>query len=320
MRLSLDAAASMINSGRVVAVPTETVYGLAASLRHVEAIHEIFAIKGRPQDNPLIVHIASKDEVELFAKELPQGFDQLADAFWPGPLTLVVPIVPSSIPSAARAGLSTAGFRIPSHPLARKLIALTGPLVMPSANISGRPSATSSEHVEADFGADFPVLDGGKCTQGLESTILYWDSGKWVIVRLGALPADKFVAVLGYAPANALSMSRSKAANDVKPLCPGQMYRHYAPRAKLYLSKTFSSFPDRPVIGFRGRRYPKGAAVYMLGSVESPGEVAENLYSVLRMLDDDGVQEAWVDIDLPQDGLWMTIRERLLKASSDQAI
>ena len=311
MRLSLETAASLLKQGQVVAVPTETVYGLAASIDHVSAIRDIFKLKGRPQDNPLIVHVASIGDVEKMAEEVPSDFYLLAKAFWPGPLTLILPVKLDAVPEVARAGLSTAGFRVPSHKTTRALLELTGPLVMPSANISGRPSATSFQHVEADFGEEFPVLDGGQCHQGVESTILHWGHDGWVVVRLGAIPVEAFTEVLGYIP----EVSSGGADRVKRPLCPGQKYRHYAPKAALHLTKTFPDEMKGVVLGYDNREYPEGCNVFSLGRVGDPEGVASGLYAIMRRLDEEGVAEAWVDVDIPSTGLWRTILERLKKAS-----
>jgi L-threonylcarbamoyladenylate synthase len=179
---------------------------------------------------------------------------------------------------------------------------------MPSANISGKPSATSASHVETDFGADFPVLDGGQCPHGLESTILYWEGTQWVLVRLGAIPPELFVEVLGYLPEARLEAGSA-------PLSPGQKYRHYAPRASLHLVDSFDDNDEGVVVGFNGRRYPPRCKLYLLGDISMPEEVAANLYAVLRQLDDDGIAEASIDFNLPNNGLWKTIKERIKKAS-----
>lgn len=303
MRESLEAIADRLNRGEVAAVPTETVYGLAASLRFPSAIDEVFRLKKRPANNPLIIHVADPKDVQAYASApLPES---LVEAFWPGPLTMVLPIDPNTIAEKARAGLFTAAFRMPAHPLTRALIKLTGPLVMPSANLSGRPSGTTAAHVEEDFGLDFPVLDGGSCTQGVESTILYYDSTEWKIIRQGAIPQEAFFPILGYLPVIELPKD--------KPLCPGQLYRHYAPKATLSLTKILP--PSCTLIGYSDRIYPS-SKVYSLGPSDKPETIAQHLYDVLRQLDQDGVQEAYVDIDLPQDGLYRTIIERLKKASS----
>lgn len=306
MRISLEKAHQLLLSGHVVAVPTETVYGLAASIDRPGAIDKIFALKGRPADNPLIVHLANKEQISNYASAFPEGFFELADHFWPGPMTVVLPANKEMVPNQARAGLPTVAFRIPQHSLALALMEWVGPLVMPSANLSGKPSSTCKEHVEADFGSHFPVLDGGTCGHGLESTILVHKNGKWCIGRLGAIPPKAFAQVLGYTPVSLIEKS--------KPVCPGQFHKHYSPKAQLHLT-------DDPygcsgvVVGFQDRSYPKASKVFNWGKLSQPQTVAENLYKVLRQLDQEGISEAWVDMDFPPEGLWLTIGERLSRAS-----
>ena len=312
MIITLLQAAKLLNSGQVVAIPTETVYGLAASLDHPEAIARIFTLKGRKQNNPLIIHVSSVEEIIHLTKFLPKSFELLLNALWPGPLTLVMPIIEEKIPSIVRANLSTAGFRIPNHPLTRELLKLTGPLVMPSANLSGKPSATSPKHVSLDFGKDLPVLDGGICSIGLESTILYWTNEKWSLIRSGAYSQEDFLSVLGYLP----QMETEINKETKQPLCPGQLYRHYAPKAKLILNKKIPNEGVEAIVGFTNRIYRKNCRLFYLGTSYQADEVAKNLYSILRSLDDQGIVEAFVDMDFPDTGLWVTIRERLHKASS----
>lgn len=306
MRVSVQQAHQLLTSGKVVGVPTETVYGLAASLTQPDAIARIFSLKNRPANNPLIIHLSSYQDMLAYVREVPEGIDRLAEMFWPGPMTLVVPVLVEKVPSIVRAELSTAAFRVPSHSLTRELLAMSGPLVMPSANLSGRPSSTSAEHVEEDFGVDFPVLDGGECQRGVESTILIFREAKWAIIRLGALSPEDFEEVLGYAPV-VVAKEEGKA-----PLCPGQLYRHYAPRAKLLLGGKPSK--SGCVVGFSDREY-LCEKVYFLGISRDPTVAAQRLYGVLRQLDADGVVKAWVDMDFPNEGLWLTLRERLYKAA-----
>lgn len=308
MRISLSQASDLINAGQVIAVPTETVYGLAASLKFPTAIDQIFKLKGRPTNNPLIVHAANAYQVSKYLKSQPEDFVALAKAFWPGPLTLVLPVKESDIPYQARAGLPTAAFRVPNHSLALALLEWVGPLVMPSANLSGSPSSTHYEHVEADFGTEFPVLDGGACGHGVESTILYFVDGQWQIARLGAIPAEAFEMVLGYKPEVYVNMC------DSKPLCPGQLYRHYAPKTKLRLSHALQSY-DGVVVGFSDRHYLGAHKVYCLGPSKQPEVVAENLYATLRQLDIDKIESVIVDMDFPEENLWVTIGERLRRAA-----
>ena len=310
MQIDLEQAVHALKEGGVIAVPTETVYGLAASMHSHGAIGKIFDLKGRPLSNPLIIHCATSDQIVEFVSELPPQFNELAHAFWPGPMTLVLPIRSRLVPSIVRAHLETAGFRIPRHSMARELLQLTGPLVMPSANLSGRPSSTSRKHVEEDFGTQFPVLDGGLCEKGLESTILGRNDGKWVIYRLGALSAGDFESVLGYCPSVINEMPSEK------PLCPGQLFRHYSPKARLILGDSTFIEEATCILGFSERKYPEGKQVLILGSLNDPEEVAGNLYSQLRMLDEKEVAVAWVDTYFPREGLWITIAERLERAAS----
>lgn len=308
MIVSVQQAAALLHSGEVVAVPTETVYGLAASIRHPEGVAKIFSLKNRPQDNPLIVHLAASDDLHKYTTQLPRGATELAKKFWPGPLTLVLEANTVAIDAAIRANLPTAAFRVPQHPKALALLTLTGPLVMPSANLSGSPSATSPTHVAADFGEDLPILDGGTCSQGVESTILAFREERWHIARLGAIPPEAFQQILGYKP--------ELFTTQNKPICPGQMYRHYAPRATLLLSDQIPPGTKGVVIGFSDRLYPPECNVIPLGNSKKPEEAAARLYQVLRDLDCNDVQEAVVDFDMPDTGLWLTIKERLKKAAS----
>jgi len=308
MHVSLDEACELLKKGRVIAAPTETVYGLAASLNQQDAIAEVFSIKGRPSHNPLIIHLSSACELSDYVQDISQDCLHLSTNFWPGPLTMILPAKLDRIPDIVRAGLSTAAFRVPSHPLARKLLADVGPLVMPSANLSGRPSSTSPEHVESDFGSGFPILNGGKCSSGVESTILMWKE-RWRIIRLGALSPEDFLPVLGYLPEIAIY-------NEQKvPLCPGQLLRHYAPKASLKLVEDFSSITSGVILGFSDRDYPSHCRLISFGTLTNPATVAQCLYKVLRQLDEEKIGHALVDINVPSEGLWLTLKERLVKAA-----
>lgn len=306
MRITIEEASHLLNQGQVVALPTETVYGLAASLKHPEAISDIYKLKGRPSNNPLIVHVSSISQIYEFTSSLPPHFEELGQAFWPGPLTLVIPIKSETIPQNARANLTTSGFRIPAQKQTCQIIDNVGPLVMPSANLSGKPSGTNPNHIETDFGLSLPVVDGGSSECGVESTILCYHQNRWEIIRLGAIPAEAFTKILGYQPV-------FKEKTSEKPLCPGQMYRHYAPQAKMHLSDQIPTNYSGPILGFKERNYL--TSKIELGSLASPESVAENLYAILRKLDDDKIQEVLVDMDFPQTGLWLTIAERLRKAA-----
>lgn len=302
VNIPLEVAIRLLKEGKVVAVPTETVYGLAGSLQRPEALEAIFALKGRPAGNPLIVHVSDFATALPLVANVPRTFHQLADAFWPGPLTLVVPADLTAIPSVVRAGLPTVGVRAPRHPLLQAVLREVGPLAAPSANRSGRPSAVTAEQVAADFGETLPILDGGPCGCGVESTILIDQEGTWGIGRLGAITAEELKGVLGYSP---------EIINSREPICPGHLFCHYAPEAKLL----WGIQPAEAIIGFEERAYGKEYRFFSLGSLADPAGVAHNLYTTLRQLDTAGVASACVDADFPDAGLWITIGERLRRAA-----
>jgi L-threonylcarbamoyladenylate synthase len=309
MRCCLETTCRKLKQGEVVALPTETVYGLAASLQHPEAINQIFILKGRPKDNPLIVHGASFSQLEHYCEEIPSSLKVLTETFWPGPLTIVLKAKSKLLPTNVTAGLQTVALRVPKHPLTLKVLEDVGPLVMPSANLSGKPSATRVEHVEMDFGIDFPILDGEKCSLGIESTVVIHKNGKWQVVRMGSISFEELQQILGY---KTKLFSQQK---DQPPISPGQKYRHYAPSAILILDQAISPESIGVVLGFKDRKYPTNCRFFELGYSFDAGEVSKNLYHVLRRLDDELVDKVWVDMNFPQAGLWLTIAERLIKAS-----
>lgn len=234
-------AAELLRAGEVVAFPTETVYGLGADAFNPEAISKVFAVKGRPADNPLIVHVASIEQIGLCARMNRRG-QLLAEARMPGPLTLVLPSNPA-IPVIARAGLPTVAVRIPAHAVALELIALAGPLVAPSANLSGRPSPTTARHVLDDLGGRIAgVLDAGACTVGIESTVVDVSGDRVVMLRPGTITLDEIEAILGE-PVTIDTGARVKHS-------PGTRYRHYAPTIPVRLV-IGTEFPAAPAEGRR---------------------------------------------------------------------
>ncbi len=306
MLITSEEAISKLKAGDVVALPTETVYGLAASISHPDAIKKIYALKGRPSNNPLIVHLASAEQLHHYTTTLPPQTEALIEQFWPGPLSIVLNA--HGVPEEATGGLTTVAFRVPALPITRTIIAATGPLVMPSANLSGKPSGTSPHDLFDDFGDALPVIDGGVRPGGIESTVIHYIDSEWKIIRLGAISAEQLAKVLGYLPPFATT-------TEEQPTCPGQLYRHYAPHAHLRLQKSFSD--ERGVlIGFSDRHYPVTLELISLGSTETPYTVGENLYSTLRECDRRGLKEVWVDFNLPDGGLWETLKERIIKAAA----
>lgn len=315
MRISVSKAKTLLEKSHPVAIPTETVWGLSAPLQDEKAIERIFTLKGRPRENPLIIHISDFDELYTYAIEpLPPHTTHLAKAFWPGPMTLVIPCKTDLVPSIARAGLQTAGFRVPRSAITRKLLQHTGPLVAPSANVSGRPSATEIQHVEEDFGSDFPCLETDeKCECGIESTILVYIDQKWQVGRLGALSLKEIAQCIGYIP--------KKVHSHEKPLCPGQKFRHYAPKAHLTLSRSCwqSEWGKKfgAIIGFDDRTYEGAHIQLSLGSSDKPKSAEQALYRALRTLDDLKIERAWIDCSIPYTAEWEPLLDRLEKASSN---
>lgn len=191
----IQKAAQLLKDGKLVAFPTETVYGLGASVFNPEALKKVFQAKGRPADNPLIAHICSIEELQLLAEEIPEDAMKLAKAFFPGPLTIVLP-AKKTIPREATGGLETIAIRMPNHPIALQLLKLSGPLCAPSANLSGRPSPTNAYHVMEDLdGKIAAVLDGGQCTVGIESTVIRISPSP-MILRPGMITAEQIEEVL----------------------------------------------------------------------------------------------------------------------------
>lgn len=221
----LEKYAELLKAGEVVAFPTETVYGLGASAWNPEAVMKVFSLKGRPADNPLIVHVSSFLMLEDFATEIPDKAKKLIDAFWPGPLTLVFKKKPKVL-DVITGGMDTVAVRMPDHELALSLISQAGPLVAPSANKSGKPSPTRPEHVLHDFGDDFPVVRGGECRIGLESTVIDVTSTPFQIYRPGYISKVEIESVIK----SHVSIYQKKP-DDRTPRSPGMKYTHYSPNA-----------------------------------------------------------------------------------------
>ena len=267
-------AAQLLRMGQLVAMPTETVYGLAGDARNADAVAAIFAAKGRPAHNPLIVHLDRLAAADSIA-DLPDPARTLAQAFWPGALTLVAALrAGHGLADAVTAGLPTVALRVPAHPVARALLAaFGGPVAAPSANPSGRISPTHAAHVMAGLaGRIAAVLDGGPCPVGVESTILGFEGNEAVLLREGGVSAEDIAAVLGRAP---------KARTDTKITAPGQMLSHYAPKARVRLN-AMDPQPGEVWIGF-GPNCP--SAALSLSPSGDLVEAATNLFASLHQAD-----------------------------------
>lgn len=232
-QLNYTHAVDILNSGDVVAFPTETVYGLGAIATDDKAVKKIFEAKGRPSDNPLIVHIGTKEEVELYIEEIPEVAKKCMDLFWPGPLTLVMNVKSNVLAKSVTAGLHTVGIRMPDHPVALQLLQqLKKPLAAPSANRSGKPSPTEAIHVEEDLQGHIPyILDGGSTGIGFESTVLDVTHEPPVILRPGGITKEMLEEAIG----PVIQPSKVEQNMESTPKAPGMKYTHYAPNAPVFL-------------------------------------------------------------------------------------
>lgn len=297
-------AARLLAAGETVAIPTETVYGLAADATNGEAVARIYAAKGRPSFNPLIVHVLDLAAALRIADFQPEAL-ALAQAFWPGALTLVLPLRPDAgIASLVTAGLPTIALRVPAHPTAQAVLAATGPLAAPSANASGRISPTSAEHVlDPEGGLDgriAAVLDAGPCAVGVESTIVGWPGGTATLLRPGGIPAEAIAAALGTPLAH-------HAGDPAAPSAPGQLTSHYAPKSALRLDATDPQ-PNETHLAFGA---PGPLSLSPTGDLT---EAAARLFDLLRRADAQGRPISVAPI--PDRGLGAAINDRLRRAAA----
>lgn len=314
----IAAAAAHLAQGELVAFPTETVYGLGARADDDAAVARIFAAKGRPSDHPLIVHVAEPESALRFAATISPVAARLIDAFWPGPLTLIVPRRPG-VATAAAAGQASIGLRLPSHPLARALLAEAARqgvpgVAGPSANRFGRVSPTSAAHVVGEFGSALWVLDGGPCEVGIESAIVDCTREQPALLRPGQLGRAQIEAVLGQPLA---------APDAASPRAPGTLASHYAPAAPVRLWAS-AALRERlaqapPAGGGQGvgvySRLPAGQAWVHRPMPDDAAAAARDLFGVLRDLDVAGVASIWVEAP-PADAAWDGVRDRLQRAAA----
>jgi len=307
----IEEAAGLLRDGKLVAFPTETVYGLGADATQGRAVAAIYEAKGRPRFNPLIAHVADIADAEAIA-ELSGTARRLAEAFWPGPLTLVLPHRPGSpIASLVTAGLDTIAVRIPSHPTAQRLLRATGrPVAAPSANRSGHVSATTAAHVAADLGARVAmILDDGPTAHGIESTILDLTArDEPVLLRPGAVTAEAIADVTGRVP-----LRRGHSSND-RPSSPGQLESHYAPALSVRLAAA-SPREGEAFLAFGPYAPTYDGPLLNLSPRGDLAEAAANLFAALRRLDRSGAKGLAV-MPIPEHGLGVAINDRLRRAAA----
>lgn len=325
---SIKLAADLLRKGQVVAFPTETVYGLGAHALDAQAVAGIFDAKGRPADNPLIVHVRGKEEAAALCHWSDRA-EALALAFWPGPLTLILPRR-GMVPDIVTAGLDTVGLRAPSHPVAQALLSAAGlPIAAPSANRSGKPSPTTAQHVLEDLEGRIPmILDGGSSDLGLESTVLDLTGPVPLILRPGAVTPEQVAMVLGACDVSPLVMRQLQPGETAAS--PGLRHRHYAPQARLslvtgedkavadFINRQLAQEPNAHVMALSDhlvlyppqRRHDMGRDAF---------EAAHRLFYLLRGFDELGVGRVYSET-LPADGLGLAVMNRLARAAQFDVI
>ena len=332
----LEEACRILRKGGLVAFPTETVYGLGGDAMHPEASAKIYAAKGRPSDNPLIVHIADMDALEDIAQSVPEAAVKLADHFWPGPLTMIFP-KKEAVPKSTTGGLETVAVRMPSHPVARALIRESGVYIAaPSANTSGRPSPTKAEHVKEDLdGRIDMILDGGAVGIGLESTIVDLSTGVPTILRPGYITGEMLEDVLGEVQVDPAILSQKMNPNIVAK-APGMKYRHYAPKGQMTIIEGDTGKVVDEINRLVKEKTDEGCSVAVIateetkdayacanvrsvGSRATEGSIAAGLYDILREMDHIGAEYIYAE-SFEKDTLGKAIMNRMLKAAAYHVI
>lgn len=329
---SLKKPAEILRQGGLVAFPTETVYGLGANALSEEAAGKIYAAKGRPSDNPLIVHIADFEALPPLVSAIPEAGKKLMEAFWPGPLTLIFP-KSSLVPGTTTGGLDTVAVRMPADKTARALIRLSGvPVAAPSANTSGRPSPTTADHVWQDMNGRIEmIVDGGPVGIGVESTIIDVSGEEPMILRPGAVTQEMAFQVLGRRIRLDPAITEGPVKEDIRPKAPGMKYKHYAPKAELTLVEGEERLVALTINRLVKERLSEGFSAGIICTDETMGEypagmvksiglrkkeetIAHNLYGVLRDFDDQGVDYIYSE-SFSRDHLGQAIMNRLIKAA-----
>lgn len=317
---SAEKAALILKSGGIVAIPTETVYGLAANALDENAVRSIFVAKGRPQDNPLIVHISNFDMIKPLVTEIPELAKRLAERFWAGPLTMIFDKT-ALVPEATSGGLSTVAVRMPANEAAREIIEKCGfPLAAPSANTSGKPSPTTAQHVFEDMNGKIPlIIDGGECAVGVESTVICFRNGKIHILRPGGITREMLAE---FAEVEVDKAVESAPKADEKVISPGMKYKHYSPKADVFIVNAHGDiFADfcRKNIGGKTIFLSCGEREGCLNYGDTSEIQAHRLFALLRQADEIGAEKVYVEIP-SKDGVGLAVYNRLLRAAAFRII
>ena len=314
----IDKAGEIIRNGGLVAFPTETVYGLGADALNLMAVSKIYRAKGRPSDNPMIVHIAEKETIRELAQEVTPEMEKLMDAFWPGPMTLIVKRMPH-IPDVTTGGLDTVGIRFPSNPVAQALIKAAGcPVAAPSANLSGKPSPTTSAHVKKDMmGRVDAIIESGDCQHGIESTVIDMTGVIPMILRPGVITADMISDVLGKKVKMDPALN-ARVGEDFQPRSPGMKYKHYAPQAEM---RIYSGEEEKVEAAMKEAEDQLIAEGCVVKAIRFKDEItaAHDLFAKLRDADDEAV-DVILAAALPEKGLGFSVMNRMLKSAGYNVI
>lgn len=322
-------AAACLERGEIVAFPTETVYGLGGNAKVRDAAHKIYAAKGRPSDNPLIVHVATEEQIREICTEINPMARKLIDAFWPGPMTLVLPSR-GAVSDTVTAGLSTVAIRMPSHPVARALILASGlPIAAPSANSSGHPSPTTAEHVLHDLNGKIAgIIDGGETGVGVESTVVDCTTTPMTILRPGGISREQLSEVIG-----PVTFDPGLTRPDQTPKAPGMKYKHYAPEATMYLVPKGKDRIRELVANQKNEHrrvgvlttlenkdgFPDADVVLTCGRRSDPATVAHDLFAVLRRFDAEDVDVIYSET-FSEAGIGKAVMNRLSKAAAGRVL
>lgn len=317
-------AAELLKKGEVVAIPTETVYGLAANAFDEKAVAKIFEAKGRPSDNPLIVHISELSQWDALVESVPENAMKLAKAFWPGPLTIILK-KSNLIPLRTSGGLDTVGVRMPLHPIARAIISAAGvPLAAPSANISGKPSPTSAKHCEKDLDGRVPlIIDSGDCSVGVESTVITLAGEVPRVLRPGGISVEMLTEVLGEVEVD--SAVFEKLADGAVAASPGMKYKHYSPSAKVTIVKggfeKFRAFVESMekestvALVFDGEGRELSVPFIEYGKAHDGLSQAHGIFDALRKVDETGAKNCFARFP-EKDGVGLAVFNRLVRAAA----
>lgn len=322
-------AAELLQQNEIVAFPTETVYGLGANALSNEAVEKIFQAKGRPSDNPLIVHISERKEVERFGENIPEKAEKLMEAFWPGPLTIILNTKPGIISEKTTAGLSTVGIRMPNHPVALALIKASGlPIAAPSANLSGKPSPTSFSHVYQDMNGKIAgIVDGGETGVGVESTVIDCTGEIPIILRPGGITKEEIETIVG--PVDMDIQIKEEVEN---PRSPGMKYKHYSPNVPMVLVDGSPEFLQKIIDEKRqeGKKvgvltteerkdFYQAEKILTCGNRKDLSTVARSLFKTLRAFDQEKI-DMIISETFPAEGIGIAIMNRLIKAAGHTII